>query len=186
MKNIFRSLSIATLALSVAAVIAQTNAPSTNALPRITIDPIVLSTNSVPSGKEYGGWELTLGGAGETVNGESSFGLSVSLETNPFKSRPEVWLGVSQEVNWTPSFSGSTDLFADWAWKVYKDTVFLNTGWSVGSVYDNESTVWRTGPEVSLQWYTSDNAFIYAGVNYDIVNKGDNGFRYSFGIGLAF
>lgn len=147
----------------------------------------VAQTNVVEQGaKEYGGIELTLGGSGIKDKETSEFGLDFSISTNPFKHVPQVWVGVAQSLFWaSSSFDGSTDVFADWNTHIYKD-LYLNTGWSVGSVYDKHSHIWRTGPEVTLQYYTSDNAFIYLGANYDIVSEGNNGFRYGFGIGLAF
>ncbi len=101
--------------------------------------------------KQSGGWELTLGGGGETLNGESYFGLDFSLSTNPFESRPEVWVGIAQSLYWEPSLAGSTDLYVDWNWHIYGEKLYLNTGWSVGGVYDNSgtATIWRTGPEVA-------------------------------------
>jgi hypothetical protein len=136
--------------------------------------------------KEYGSWEVTLGGGGSSVKGNSDFGLDFSIATNPFEKLSSLWVGVAQSIYWEPCVSGSTDVFVDWNTHVYKD-LYLNTGWSVGTVYDRyASSIFRTGPEVSLQYYTSDNAFIYAGINYDFVNRGNNGLRYSFGLGLSF
>jgi hypothetical protein len=126
-----------------------------------------------------------IAGGGTTINGDSEFGFDVSLSTNPFKNLSSLWLGVAQGVYWEPSFSGSTDVFADWNTHLF-GKLYLNTGWSVGIVYDSEDSFTRTGPEVSLQYYTSENSYIYVGVNYDFVSKGDNGFRYGFGIGLSF
>jgi hypothetical protein len=152
-----------------------------------------LATNAVEeaSGKQAGSWEVTLGGGGTQINNDSTFGLDISVGTNPFKDRPEVWLGVVQGAYWEPTFAGSTDIYADWSQPILPekldDSLYLNAGWSVGALYDRHtSATWRTGPEASLQWYTSDNAFIYGGVNWDFVSQGDHGLRYSFGIGLAF
>lgn len=84
---------------------------------------------------------------------------------------------------------------ADWSWDIVKDKLCLNTGWSVSAAYDRNDVGWYTGPEVSLQYYTSGNAFIYAGVNYDFLSKEsgggwkastENALTYSFGIGIAF
>jgi hypothetical protein len=143
------------------------------------------STNST-SGKEFGGIEVTLGGAGTEIDNESSFGLDFSISTNPFERIPQVWVGIVQGLFWEPTFAGSTDLTLEWSQPIWKDTLYVNPGWSVGSVYDRNDYIWRTGPQLTFQYYTSDNAFIYAGANYDIVSKGDNGFRYSFGVGLSF
>ena len=148
-------------------------------------DVPTISTNE-SSGKEYGGYELTFGGGGSTIKGKTEIGFDVSLSTNPFKARPEVWLGVAQCVYWSPVFSGTTDLYADWNTHLFKE-LYLNTGWSVGAVYGStETTLYRTGPELSLQYYTDGNAFVYVGANYDFITKGESGIRYSFGIGLTF
>lgn len=148
------------------------------------------STNSLSSGKSSGGWELTLGGGGTEINGESAFGLDFSLSTNPLQARPEIWVGLAQGLYWEPSFAGSTDLFIDWSQNLWKDTLYVNVGWSGGALYDNgdSDVIWRTGPEVTFQFYTSDSAFIYAGVNYDVFSsdKNEGNWRYSFGIGLSF
>lgn len=58
---------------------------------------------------------------------------------------------------------GATDLYSDWSWNIVKDKLCLNTGWSAGALYDRDTLGWRTGPELTLQYYTSGNAFIYAG-----------------------
>jgi hypothetical protein len=140
------------------------------------------------SGKEFGGYELTLGGSGTNIKGQNSLGADVSLSTNPFEKLSNLWLGAAQSVYWEPSFSGSTDIFADWNWHLFGE-LYLNTGWSAGAVYDKSSLSWRTGPEATFQYYVSDGAFIYTGVNYDIPIRGsgvERGFRYSVGIGLAF
>lgn len=183
MKNIL-TIALLSVALTGLTASAQTNTgPSSNTLNAVAS----LETNAPAAGKQYGGYELTLGGSGATFNGESAFGLDVSISTNPFKKLPSLWVGVAQGVYWEPTFSGSTDIFADWSTDLYKETLYLNTGWSVGALYGvGYSTTWRTGPEAYLQFYTSDNAFLFAEVNYDFMSKGENGFRYSFGIGLLF
>ena len=145
-------------------------------------------TESVSTGgRANGGWEFTLGADGTRVNSKETFGLDFSVSTTPL---PEtfswLWVGVAQGVYWEPTFAGSTDVYVDWSRDVWNDTVWINIGWSVGAVYDRNSTQWRTGPEFVVQYYTSDNAIIFAGVNYDFVDKGDDGFRYGFGIGLFF
>ena len=169
MKNYIAILAIAAL-VGVSA-IAQTNAPA-------------------ESGKSSGQWEITLGGGGTELRGENIIGADFSVSTNPFKTRPEVWVGVAQGLYWEPSFAGSTDVFVDWSQNIWNDTLYLNVGWSGGALYDNSGTrtIWRTGPEATLQYYTSDTAFIYAGVNYDVFSSDNNegGFRYSFGIGITF
>lgn len=154
-------------------------------------------TNQVPVTQEQTGaaaksqsWsvEATIGGGGiSTRNSDGQFGLDFSLSTNPFEGLTHVWVGVAQTLAWEPSFAGSTDVFTDWSTHVYKD-LWLNVGWSVGASYDTYDTeIWRTGPEATLQYYVGDSAFIYAGVNYDaFVSEGEDAFRYSFGVGLAF
>jgi hypothetical protein len=153
------------------------------------------STNELSSGKSAGDWEFTLGGGGENIDGENVFGLDFSISTNPFEKRPEIWVGLAQGLYWEPTFAGSTDLFVDWSQailpKTFDDSLYLNVGWSGGALYGDyadENPVWRTGPEVTLQYYTSDNAFIYAGANYDVFSSDENegNWRYSFGIGLTF
>ncbi len=67
MKKLFLTLAIALLAFIGSN--AQTN----------TVTPSLSVTNA-DSGKAFGGWELTLGGAGENVkNGSASVGLDVSV-----------------------------------------------------------------------------------------------------------
>lgn len=178
MKNI---LFISLLSLTALAASAQTNSVATNSVSTLSL------TNAASSGKEAGGIEITLGGGGVTnpKNGKSEVAVDFSISTNPFEKVADLWLGVAQSVAWEPSFYGSTDVYADWNWHVWNQTIYLNTGWSVGSVYDRDTALWRTGPEVSLQYYTSDNAFIYVGVNYDIQKK-DDAVRFSWGLGLSF
>ena len=189
MKNyILTSILLIGLALSV-------NAQSNNSVTN-TIPPVSLSLSNAPaSGKTSGGWELTLGGGGESIHGQNTFGLDFSISTNPFRKRPEVWVGVAQGLYWEPIFTGSTDVFVDWSLPILpsklNDRLYLNLGWSGGALYDNQedsSVVWRTGPEATLQYYTSDNAFIFIGTNYDIYksDETEGGFRFGLGIGLSF
>jgi hypothetical protein len=204
MKKLILSLTVALFAL-VSVQAAETNkvTASTNAVSAVPTNIVVngityapvLASEASESEKASGGIEITLGGGGETFEGESYFGLDFSLSTNPFESRPEVWVGIAQSLYWEPSFAGSTDLNVNWSQSILptllNDSVNLNLGWSGGVLYDNDSeteTVWRSGPEATLQYYTSDNAFIYAGVNYDVYrsDKNEGGFRYGFGIGLSF
>lgn len=135
-------------------------------------------------------FELTLGGAGTvTLDGESTFGMDFSLGINPIESLPNIWIGIIQGLYWEPVFSGSTDFYADWSTPIFKDIVYLNTGWSVGSVYDQYDVAFRTGPEISFQYYLTDETFIYLGANYDLwldQPELDDGFRYSFGLGFNF
>lgn len=196
MKKLFISTVLALLA--VISVNAQTNFVVNG----VTYVPITFTnpasftlTNAISSGKSSGGWELTLGGGGETIDGRSYHGVDVSLSSNPFQSRPDVWIGVAQSAYWEPTFAGSTDLFVDWSQAILpsllNDTLYLNIGWSGGILYDNDSStksIWRSGPEATLQYYVGSNAFIYAGVNYDVYRSDDEEgeFRWSFGVGLSF
>ncbi len=150
--------------------------------------PVDLSTNAPVSGKsEPMSIEVTFGGGGISVGDTHEFALDFSFSLNPIAKLPNLWFGVNESVAFYPNFAGSTDLFSDWVTHIYKQ-LYVNTGWTVGTVYaKDEDFVYRTGPEVTFQFYVKDNAFIYAGANYDIVGKqNDNGFRYSFGIGLTF
>lgn len=131
--------------------------------------------------------EFTLGGGGAEVNGESNFGLDLSLSTNPFEFSPAIWVGVAQSIYWEPKFGGSTDFYVDWSQDIWDDTIYLNVGWSGGYVYTSGLNYFRTGPELSIQYYTHDNCFVFAGVNWDIWSEtGDNEIRYGFGIGILF
>lgn len=155
----------------------------------ITLNLNAQTNDVAESGKEFGGWEFTLGGDGEAINGERTFGLDFSLSTNPLEFRPEVWVGVAQGLYWDSVLAGSTDLFIDWSQHLF-DELYLNVGWSGGALYGKDAeTVWRTGPEVTLQYYTSDNSFVFAGLNYDLFKSDDEDegkFRYSLGLGLSF
>jgi hypothetical protein len=147
--------------------------------------------NTADSGKsEAGSYEFTLGGSGSFVNEESSsYGLDFSISTNPLEAAPNVWFGLIQGLYWEPRISGSTDVNINYSFNLFGD-LYVNAGWSVGAVYARADGdfdhYWRTGPEATLQYYVAENAFIYAGVNYDIVSEGENGFRPSIGIGLSF
>ena len=144
---------------------------------------------TVPEEKEYGKWEMTLGGGGDVnpKTGDSVFGADVSLAHNPLQSLPSLWFGVNQSLYWEPEFAGSTDLYSEWAWHLYGD-LYVNTGWSVGALYDksfDNSTIWRTGPQVEFEYYLSDSTFLVTSLNYDFPSRGDSDFRYSFGIGFT-
>lgn len=147
------------------------------------------------------GWpvELTLGAGGITVpgTGHTEFGFNFTLSVQPL-SVP-IWFGISQELGWEPTLAGATDLDAAWAFSLIKDKLYLNAGWSGGATYDRETLGWRTGPELSLEYYTTGNAFIFVGVNYDLAvrdssgswhiaegSSGLNNLRPSAGIGIAF
>lgn len=191
MKNILKSLVLAvallgtTLAASAATVTNVVTITNYVTVPDITVEA---PDTGMPM-------EFTLGASGSSLpsTGESSVGVDLTLGVQPFKL--PIWFGIGQGVAWEPTFSGSTDLYADWAWEI-TDSLNLNTGWSVGALYDTETLGWRSGPEVSLQWYTKGDAFIVVGANYDLVTKAsdgewksggsESGFRYFAGIGFAF
>ena len=188
MKNLIKSL-----ILAVALVCLTANAQNT-----VTITNVVTITNTVTTlnvtsnapivEKLYGKWELTINGAGSVVpkTGSSQFGLSLSLATDPFKKAPNVWVGMVQGLSWEPTFAGSTDVYSEYAWHIYKD-LWLNTGWSVGTLYDTQSSlVWRTGPQVEVEYYIGSNTFLVSTINYDLMTRGNSGLRYSFGVGVTF
>jgi hypothetical protein len=178
---------ITTFVLAVSVLVV--NAQTTNLLDT----SVNISTNTVdePS-RPSNSIELTLGGGGTVIDGESVFGLDFTLSINPIKVRPEVWIGIAQGLYWEPDFAGSTDFYVDWSQAILPskldDSLYINLGWSGGALYtSDEIYTWRTGPEASIQWYTHDNCFIFAGVNYDVwVSEGEKEFRYSFGLGILF
>jgi hypothetical protein len=167
----------------------------TNSVVAVGTNSTSLSLSNAPAEKTSWPMELTLGGSGVTNprNGDTEFGLSFSFSVQPLKQ--PIWFGISQDLGWSPSLEGATDLDAAWSWKLVQDKLYLNTGWSVGVMYDRESIGWRTGPELSLEYYTKGNAFIIAGVNYDLMTHTasdgwqtakDSPLRYFFGVGIAF
>jgi hypothetical protein len=182
MKRIF--IAFALLAGAQVGLNAQTNDITTN-----TPAAPTLSTNTASSdaGKEYGSYELTLGGTGVTSpkTGDTQFGIDVSLSVDPFKKAPNVWVGAAQSLSWEPAFAGETDIFSDYSWHLYKQ-LWLNTGWSAGVSYDTTSSViWHTGPEASFEYYIGDSSFLFAGGNFDLPSRGDSGFLWKLGIGLT-
>jgi hypothetical protein len=168
-------LAIIILGLSAVLASAQTNQAEVS----------TLKTNAVEKAdKDFGAYELTLGGGGV----KNSWGLDLSLSTNPFKRLSSLWLGVGQSVAWEPKFSGSTDLFADWGTHLIGQ-LYINTGWSVGALYDTHALdYWRTGPEVTFEYYVGDSSFLFAGANYDAWRSHkseDDHFRFSWGLGIT-
>lgn len=176
MKNLITTLA----AVASFATIAQ---PFPGALPIGPTSPEYVAPPE-PEGKAFGGYELTIGGGGTAIDGEHLYGLDVTLSTNPLKPLPDLWFGIAQGAYWEPEFGGSTDLYADWNWHLFSE-LYLNTGWSVGVVY-GDGHYFRTGPQLTFQFYVTDSSFIYAGANYDLNDGQSNGFRYSFGVGIAF
>ena len=178
MKTLFLSLFAVIVLLGATANATETNRV-TNLLPSIT--NTVVSDNVTKH-------DITISAGGLVLpsNGQSETALDFSFSLNPFKSARNLWLGVAQSVAWSPQFAGSTDLDVNWSVHIYKQ-LYLLPGWSVGSVYQvNSSTVWRTSPELQAQYYLSDDVFIIGQVNYDLVSQGKNDLRWSLGIGYEF
>lgn len=139
--------------------------------------------------KDWGKYDLTLGGDGFTQvrSGKTGVEVDVGLSTDPFKQFPNLWLEVDQGVSWDSGFSGSTDFTGYWSFDIWKDTVYFNPGWSAGEVYGSGPSYLRTGPVVELQYYITDAVFVYTDINYDaVMSRGDHGLRYSFGMGFEF
>ena len=183
MKTLFLSLlAIVLLGCSV-------NAQTTNGGTTVITGPTVATNTST-----HWPMEITIGGSGLTdpKTRDSQFGLAGTISVQPF-SVP-VWIGINQELGWNPQIVGATDLYSDYAWRLGTDKLYLNTGWSAGMLYDANTIGWRTGPEVSLEYYTKGNAFIQAGINYDLETYASGGWqfagsgalRYSVGVGIAF
>ncbi len=142
-----------------------------------------------PAENFYGGYELTIGmdGVVSPKAGKSEVALDFSLSTNPFKQLHNLWIGIEQAVAWEPHFAGSTDLSVEWAFNLYKETLYLNVGWSVGASYDGISElIFQTGPQATLQYYTSDSAFVFVGANWDVTANGQNELPYYAGVGICF
>jgi len=104
----------------------------------------------------------------------------VYLATDPFKSLPKLWVGISQSLYWQPTLAGSTDIDIVWVFNAYKQ-LYVQPGWSVGDVYSKTSPNFlRTGPEFTLQYYWTDHFYTSSGVNYDITKNAKNdGFRFT-------
>lgn len=167
-----------TLLALIAMIVIATSQASTN---------IAIQSVEAPAGKsEAFTFEFTLGGGGIEIGGVTEFGIDLSIAVNPIEQLPSLWFGIAQGAACDPRFFGSTDLNVNWSWHLY-DQLYLNTGWSGGAEYSEDTqAAWRTGPETTLQYYIGDSAFIYAGCNYDLNKKADDGWRYSFGIGITF
>ena len=176
-----RIIVVISIVAAVASLQAQTN------LAPVSTTALTTNTASGGSDKEYGSYELTLGGGGITSpkTGDTQFALDATLSTDPFKKLPNLWIGAAQSLSWEPSFAGETDIFSDYSWHLHKQ-LWLNTGWSVGGSYAaGTSIIWHTGPEASFEYYVGDSAFLFVGINFDMVSRGDNNFPYKFGIGLT-
>ncbi len=133
---------------------------------------VIVETNKV----EESGFstEITLGGFGSNVDRENETG---------FKKLPDLWVGIVQETYWGSSFSAASDVNLNWSTQLYKE-LYVNTGYAVGVEY-GDSTNFRHGPEITLQYYVGENAFLYSGASYKI-SKDYKGIFYSWGIGLVF
>lgn len=177
MKNYFTCLSIVTLVSS----LALSSQAATNSVDSYT-NAVVATTNA----PDFGKYDVTVGADGTTIDGHSEGGISFSVSADPFKILPQLWIGVSQGLFWEPDFAGSTDFDADWNFNIYGN-FYLQPGWSAGVLYSStDSVILRTGPELIAQYYISDDAYFYGSVNFDFVNKGADGLRYSVGIGIEF
>ena len=163
--------------------------------PKLTLEG---NSSTTDTNKDYDKIDLTLGSAGTSYGGHNEVGVDVSLSIDPFKQLPSLWVGVSQSLYWQPAFQGSTDIDADWSIDIYKEKLYLNPGWSIGDVYGASSyNLVRTGPEVTLQYYVSDDVYLYGSANYDLLtkdshsgwqtsNRDNNGWRWSIGLGWEF
>ena len=151
------------------------------------------ATNAAP---EFGKYDITFASAGSHYGSQNQIGIDLSVSTDPFEKLPELWVGVSQSLYWTPTFGGSTDVDADWNVSI-TDKLCVQGGWSVGDVYGaGLENLIRTGPEVIVQYYLSDDVYLYGAGNYDLLTKqGSNGWqtsndncglRFSAGIGMEF
>jgi hypothetical protein len=69
---------------------------------------------------------------------------------------------------------------------LYKDTVYLSLGGSVGLVYDAHIAVFRAGPEEELQYFTSDHSFLFVQNNSYFQTKGKFDDEIGTGIGIEF
>jgi hypothetical protein len=177
--------------LSAITTLAETN---TNHTP-IILSPPTLSETNVGS-VDYNKIDITFGGAGTSYNNHNTVGFDTSFSIDPFKQVPSIWVGASQSIYWQPLFGGATDIDADWNQQIWRN-LYFNGGWSIGNVYGaGVSDLWRTGPEILLQWYFNDHTYSYAGANYDLFTQesgkswrtsgSDNGVRWQAGIGLEF
>ncbi len=172
-------LSIAVLALISLNIHAQTNS--------------LTATNEI---SEYGKYDVTVSSAGSHYGNNNQAGVDFSVSSNPFEKVAPLWVGISQSLYWEPSFGGSTDINADWNVNI-TDKICILGGWSLGDVYGaGVDNLIRTGPELIGQYYLSDDAYLYGGINYDLLthqngnwngsNESNNGFRWSIGIGVEF
>src|SRR3954463_9719116 len=71
------------------------------------------SLTSTNEGTDFGKYDITFSSAGSRYGGHTQQGIDFSVSTDPFEKLPDLWVGVSQSLYWTPKFGGSTDLDAD-------------------------------------------------------------------------
>ena len=188
--------SIALFAAAVVGLGAQSTNTTSDVNTNITAPKLTLEGTNSADAKDYNKIDLTLSSAGTSYGGHNEVGVDFSLSIDPFEKLPDLWVGVSQSLYWQPKFAGSTDIDADWNVHIYKQ-IYLQGGWSIGNVYGPETyDLWRTGPEAILQYYVSDDVYLYGCVNYDLLTKDshsgwqtdseNNGWRWSIGLGWEF
>jgi hypothetical protein len=157
----------------------------------VTVTNIVITgtgvnTNTAP---DKTSWELTFGGSGysDLKTRNHQVGLDVSLEASPFSWNRNIWIGGEQSMTVDSGFAGFSDVFAEYAFDIYKSKVYLNPGWDVRETYATEGeSVFGTGPHVSLQYFFFDTTFVYGQANYLFESEGDNDLLYSAGFGITF
>ena len=167
-----------------------TNTASTNKLEALVDGMAKAALSVVEPKKDYGKYDLTLGGDGFTSPHtlKNGFEFDVSLTTDHFARLTNLWVGLDQGMGWEPSFAGSTDFTSWWPFGVYADKVYFNPGWSAGVTYgEGDPSVFRSGPLVECQYFFWDTTFLYGDINYDLLqSRGNGNFRYSFGFGIEF
>jgi len=166
----------------------------TNVVPADVNTSAVSQTNDAP---DFNKIDITLGSAGSSYGGTTQAGVDFSVSIDPFENLSSLWVGVSQSVYWAPSFGGSTDVDVDWNISVYGN-FYVQPGWSIGDVYGaGVNNLVRTGPELIVQYYLSNDVYVYGQVNYDALTKGsgegwqtsntkDDGWRWAVGLGYEF
>jgi hypothetical protein len=143
-----------------------------------------ISTNTDAGDKTK--WDLTLGGGGivDTHTGANQQSLDGSFSFDPFKQVRSLWIGASQSVGWKP-WDAETDIDADYSIQVWGN-LYFNPGWSAGIEYGDTQPIYKTGPEVQVQYYTSDDTYIYGDVNYNIQSRNSNNVTWELGFGFEF
>jgi predicted porin len=196
MKTKYLTIAVLALALVGLSASAQNSVTVTNyvTITNTVSDSVkdLMPTNDTP---EYGKIDITVGSAGSSYGGVNQAGVDLSVSIDPFEKLPELWVGVSQSLYWSPAFGGSTDVDADWNVSI-TDKICVLGGWSAGDVYGaGANNLFRTGPEVIAQYYFSDDVYLYGAVNYDLLtlqngqgwqtsSTSNNGIRWSIGFGI--